>query len=80
MEMILDSGEKKMMHRGDIAVQRATMHGWRNASDTEWLRMLFVLQPCQEVLVNGKKLGEDLTGGVEGAQPPELGKEPAGKL
>jgi len=43
VEMELDSGEKKLLHRGDVVVQRATMHLWRNASKTEWARMFFVL-------------------------------------
>lgn len=60
MEMILDSGETKLMRRGDVAVQRGTMHAWKNASTTEWARMLFVLQDCQKVVLNGKPLGEDL--------------------
>lgn len=60
MEMILDSGETRLMHRGDVAVQRGTMHAWKNASTTEWARMFFVLQDCQEVVMNGKPLGEDL--------------------
>lgn len=60
MEMILDSGETRLMHRGDVAVQRGTMHAWRNASTTEWARMFFVLQDCQEVVLNGQSLGEDL--------------------
>lgn len=60
IELILDSGEVKLLQRGDVAVQRATMHGWRNPSKTEWTRMLFVLQDCQELVVGGKALGEDL--------------------
>ena len=61
MEMSLDSGETSLLHRGDVAVQRATMHGWRNASETDWARMLFVLQDCQAVVIDGKSLGEDLS-------------------
>ncbi|PWY75071.1 hypothetical protein BO70DRAFT_381282 [Aspergillus heteromorphus CBS 117.55] len=30
--MELDSGEKTLLKKGDIAVQRATMHAWRNPS------------------------------------------------
>lgn len=30
VELILDSGERRAMKAGDIAVQRATMHAWRN--------------------------------------------------
>lgn len=60
VEMILDSGETKLMRRGDVAVQRGTMHAWKNASTTEWARMLFVLQDCQKIVLNGKPLEEDL--------------------
>ena len=60
VEMILDSGETRLMQRGDVAVQRGTMHAWKNASTTEWARMFFVLQECQEVVLDGKPLGEDL--------------------
>lgn len=60
MEMILDSGEKRIMGRGDLAVQRGTNHAWRNTSDTEWARMFFVLQASEKVLVNGQELGEDV--------------------
>jgi len=65
IEMELDSGEKKLLKRGDVAVQRATMHAWRNASKTEWCRMIFVLQDCQPLVVDGQKLGEDLAGAKE---------------
>ena len=41
IELILDSGERKKMVAGDIAIQRGTMHAWRNTSDTEWARMLY---------------------------------------
>lgn len=62
VEMILDSGDVVALRRGDVAVQRATMHGWRNPSSTEWTRMLFVLQDCQPLRVAGRILGEDLGG------------------
>ncbi|KAJ5156920.1 uncharacterized protein N7482_008020 [Penicillium canariense] len=60
IEMVLDEGEPTLMQRGDIAVQRATMHGWRNPSDTEWARMAFVLQDCKPLTVDGAALKEDL--------------------
>lgn len=59
IELVLDSGETKAMKVGDICVQRGTMHAWRNSSQTEWARMLYVLQPCQPVIVNGQELKED---------------------
>lgn len=79
VEMVLDSGESKILHRGDVAVQRGTMHGWKNASDTEWARMFFVLQHCEEIHVAGNVYGEDLgtTVDVSGIPPssPEPGRE-----
>jgi quercetin dioxygenase-like cupin family protein len=61
IEMTLDSGEKRLLKRGDMAVQRATMHAWHNPSETEWTRMVFVLQECKPLLVGGEELGEDLS-------------------
>ena len=58
VEMLLDSGESKILHRGDVAVQRGTMHSWKSASDTEWARMFFVLQHCDEIRVAGNVYGE----------------------
>jgi quercetin dioxygenase-like cupin family protein len=66
VEMILDDGSRTLLGRGDIAVQRATMHAWRNPSETEWTRMVFVLQDIQPLVVGGKKMGEDLGRGTEG--------------
>lgn len=42
MEMIMDSGERFTLQRGDVCIQRGTMHQWRNNTDT-WNRMMFVL-------------------------------------
>jgi quercetin dioxygenase-like cupin family protein len=66
VEMVLDGGERRVMGRGDVAVQRATMHQWRNTSETSWARMMFVLIDCEAPDVAGQKLGEDLGQGVEG--------------
>ena len=70
VEMVLDSGESKVLRRGDVAVQRGTMHGWKNLSETEWARMFFVLQHCDEVHVAGKVYGEDLGVGTHVAEIP----------
>ncbi|KAL2264600.1 hypothetical protein VTJ83DRAFT_7110 [Remersonia thermophila] len=64
VEMVLDGGDRAVLKRGDVAVQRGTNHQWVNTSATEWARMLFVLQDIQPIVVNGKELGEDL--GPEG--------------
>jgi quercetin dioxygenase-like cupin family protein len=61
IEMELDDGSFTRLKKGDVAIQRGTMHSWRNASETGWARMLFVLQDCEPVLVGaGEKLKEDL--------------------
>ncbi|KAI5927749.1 hypothetical protein F4810DRAFT_279696 [Camillea tinctor] len=59
VELVLDSGEARVLRRGEMAVQRGTMHAWRNASGTEWARMMYVLQECVPVEVGGRTLGED---------------------
>ncbi|KAI5856686.1 hypothetical protein GGS23DRAFT_394905 [Durotheca rogersii] len=69
IEMVLDDGSVTRLKRGDIAVQRATMHSWRNPSPTEWARMVFVLQDAKPVFVNGEKLDEDYGAGTEGMLP-----------
>jgi quercetin dioxygenase-like cupin family protein len=58
--MELDDGSKTLMNKGDTAIQRGTMHAWKNASETEWARMLFVLQDCQPLTIEGQRFKEDL--------------------
>ncbi len=70
VERILDSGETCLMRRGDVCIQRATMHAWRNMSDTEWARMLYLLQPAQPVTIGGKELREDY-GTMQGVKSSE---------
>ena len=67
MELVLDSGETRVMKVGDVAVQRGTNHAWRNTSDTKWARMMYVLQPSLPIEINGKPLDEDL-GSMEGVR------------
>lgn len=69
IDLVLDSGEVQTMHRGDVAVQRATMHAWRNNSKSQWARMIFVLQDCQSVVLGDSLLKEDLGRGVDGLPP-----------
>ncbi|KAH8174566.1 cupin domain-containing protein [Sarocladium implicatum] len=64
MELILDSGETRLLKRGDVAVQRGTMHAWKNASDTQWGRILFVLLDSHPLEVGGEVLKEAL-GAIE---------------
>lgn len=60
LECRLDSGESRIMRRGDVAVQRGTMHQWINRSDTQWARMVYILIAATPVRVDGSSLGEDL--------------------
>jgi len=62
VELILDSGEKRLLKRGDLAVQRGTIHAWRNTSESSWARMLYVLQEARPLEVAGQVLGEDYGG------------------
>ncbi|KAJ5217307.1 cupin domain-containing protein [Penicillium chermesinum] len=71
IEMLLDSGETRLLKRGDIAVQRATMHAWRNPSQTEWARMVYVLQDAQPLVVGDRQLQENL-GQSEDIKPSRL--------
>jgi quercetin dioxygenase-like cupin family protein len=60
-EVELDSGEKRTMRRGDVLVQRATAHRWRNLSPDKPGRMLFVLLDCQPMdPINGKEFKIEL--------------------
>ena len=69
MEMELDDGSITVMKKGDVMIQRATMHAWRNPSATEWARVLFILIDSQPLLgPDGKPLGEDI--GTGGEWPP----------
>lgn len=65
VELILNSGESRLLKRGDIVVQRGTNHAWRNASSANWARMLYVLQEAHPMQFNGKTLEEDYGGGMD---------------
>lgn len=67
VELVLDSGETRVMKVGDVCVQRGTNHAWRNTSQTEWARMMYVLQPSLPIEIEGKRLNEDL-GSMEGVR------------
>lgn len=68
VELVLDSGEVRLLKRGDVAIQRGTNHAWRNASGTAWARMLYVLQEARPLKIGGKELEEDY-GGIPGVRP-----------
>ncbi|GKU22890.1 unnamed protein product [Fusarium langsethiae] len=62
LECLLDSGESRTMHPGDIMVQRGTNHQWYNNTD-KWARIVFILFDAVPLGVNGVALEED-TGGM----------------
>lgn len=71
-ELSLDSGESRILKQGDVSVQCATAHKWKNITGggTEPGCMLYLLPDCEEVAVNSKKI-EDFLG--------ELAKEYEGR-
>lgn len=64
VELILDSGETRLLKQGDVAVQRGTNHAWRNTSRDKWARMFYVLQSAEGVVVGGRAMEED-EGGID---------------
>ena len=78
-ELILDSGESRILRRGDLSVQRATAHKWRNISGggKEPGRLLNILLDCIPPTVNGAKV-EGFFGDAPGPYGFGTGKEGAG--
>lgn len=72
VELILDNGDTRLLKRGDIAVQRGTIHVWKNVTPVievdgkkvgAWARMLYVLLPCEPIRINeNAQLGEEVAG------------------
>ena len=65
IELLLDSGETRLMKRGDVAVLRGTNHAWRNvtAEKGKLARMFYVLIAAEPVVLEGgERLAEDLGG------------------
>ena len=58
VELELDDGVKTLLRPGDIVVQRGTMHLWRNPSDHQTCRMVFVLTEAAPYVHKGKPLEE----------------------
>ncbi|KAF4469800.1 Cupin domain [Fusarium albosuccineum] len=66
IDLILDSGEKRTMKRGDISIQRGTNHAWKNRSETSWARMLYVLQPAGRLVIAGQEMTDNSTDTIPG--------------
>lgn len=61
VDMTMDSGELVALKRGDIVVQRGTMHRWSNSGEG-FARMVFILQDIDDLLLNGQKVNEAMAG------------------
>jgi quercetin dioxygenase-like cupin family protein len=60
VELVLDSGEKRTLKPGDTIVQRATVHKWENLSETEWVRLVWVVMPIEPLDIDGQAIKEEL--------------------
>ncbi|RJE21055.1 Cupin domain protein [Aspergillus sclerotialis] len=49
IELLLDSGETRVLKQGDVLIHRGTMHGWRNRSATETARMVCFVLPSEPI-------------------------------
>jgi quercetin dioxygenase-like cupin family protein len=58
LELELDDGQITLLGAGDIVVQRGTIHLWRNPSETEVCRIVFILTEATAAEVNGEPLPE----------------------
>lgn len=63
VELTLDSGEKRVLKKGDVIVQRETNHLWTNTSEENWLIFFFVLVAAKPLEVAGEVLSENFDGG-----------------
>ncbi|OCL07460.1 hypothetical protein AOQ84DRAFT_295073, partial [Glonium stellatum] len=54
VELVLDSGETKLLKRGNIGIQRGTIHAWRNTSEISWASDLF--GPARILAPTGSKM------------------------
>ena len=61
IELELDNQVFKTLGQGDIIVQRGTIHRWRNPSNDEVCRIVFILTEAKPFELNGKAL-EDFMG------------------
>ncbi|QKX54426.1 uncharacterized protein TRUGW13939_01512 [Talaromyces rugulosus] len=62
IEWELDSGEKRIMRKGDVSIQRGTAHAWKNVTPIEenngWARMFFVILSSEKITIKeGRELG-----------------------
>jgi hypothetical protein len=51
-------GEVSRLRRGDLVVQRGTMHAWRNPDAEAWARVVFVVVDAERLVVGVEELKE----------------------
>lgn len=56
LELVLDSGETRFLGPGDMVVQRATNHFWKNPSQHAWARIAAMALPTEQLSIGGKLL------------------------
>lgn len=60
LELLLDSGESRLLKPGDHVVQRGTRHAWRNVHPTNVARCFFVQSSSKPLVIKGEELGESI--------------------
>jgi quercetin dioxygenase-like cupin family protein len=68
VEVLLDSGESRILRRGDTLVQRAINHAWRNTSETEWARISAVVLPVEPFSISGVEVQASLSASTQNGQ------------
>lgn len=57
LELSLDGGQKREVKKGDVIVQRAPMHKWKNMSRTESARFVGILLGADGAVEDGVEFG-----------------------
>jgi quercetin dioxygenase-like cupin family protein len=61
LEVVLEGGEAVKLHPGDAAIQRGTIHAWRNPSPDQPSRIMIAMIEARPVTVAGKRLRQTPT-------------------
>ncbi|KAL4960227.1 cupin domain-containing protein [Aspergillus stella-maris] len=57
--LTLDDESRTVVGKGEVVVQRATMHGWDNEADS-WARLLCILIAAEKPVVEGRLLDAEV--------------------
>lgn len=57
LELSLEGGATRMVRKGDIVVQRASMHRWKNLSRTQGARLVAVMLGAEGAVAGGAESG-----------------------